>query len=132
MKKVLFVCIHNSGRSQMAEVFFNHYANGKFEAASAGTNPARSLNPVVVKAMSELGYDLSRNNPKLLTPEMAGTADRIITMGCLNEEGVCPALFLPTEDWALADPRGKSPERVRDIRDEIRRRVLRLIEELDR
>jgi protein-tyrosine-phosphatase len=132
MKTVLFVCIHNSGRSQMAEAFFNQSAEGKAMAISAGTNPGSSINPVVVEAMKEIGIDISKNKPKMLTIEMAENADRMITMGCgADAEGICPASIIETEDWKLDDPHDQSIEKVREIRDEVKSRVIQLIEELE-
>lgn len=128
--RVLFVCVHNSGRSQMAEAFARKIGEGCIEVESAGTEPAGELNPVVVEAMREIGFDMSGHHPKLLTPEMVGSVDRIITMGCGVEAGVCPAAFLPTEDWGLDDPAGKPIEEVRKIRDEIRARVEELVREM--
>ena len=131
MKKVLFVCIHNSGRSQMAEAFFNKLAEGKAIGLSAGTRPADDVNPVVVEAMNEVGIDISNNKPKMLTIDMVDSADRMITMGCGAEaEEVCPASFIETEDWALDDPHGQSIGEVRKIRDDIKDRVMNLIDEL--
>ncbi len=131
MRKVVFVCVHNSGRSQMAEAFFNHLANGRAQASSAGTQPADNVNPVVVEAMKEVGIDISANKPKLLTFDMVDGADRMITMGCGAEAGaMCPASFIPTEDWALEDPHGKPIEQVRRIRDEVKSRVTRLLEDM--
>src|SRR3990172_6012458 len=105
MKTVLFVCVHNSGRSKMAEALFNRLAGGRAIALSAGTQPGDKVNPVVVEAMREVGIDISGSMPKALTPEMAEQADRIITMGCgADAEAVCPASFIETEDWALEDP----------------------------
>jgi len=131
MKTVLFVCIHNSGRSQMAEAFFNHLAKGKAQAYSAGTQPADKVNPVVVEAMKETGIDISSNKPKMLTMDLVEKADRMITMGCGAEaEAVCPASFIETEDWALEDPKEKTLEQVRRIRNEIKERVIRLLAEL--
>ncbi|MGB9618965.1 MAG: arsenate reductase ArsC [Armatimonadota bacterium] len=130
MKKVVFVCVHNSGRSQMAEAFAKRLGAGRIEALSAGTEPADGLNPTVVEAMREIGYDMTGHYPKLLTPEMVESADRIITMGCGVDAGVCPASFLPTEDWGLDDPKGQPIEKVRQIRDEIERRVRALVEEM--
>ncbi len=129
MKPVLFVCVHNSGRSQMAEAFFNHLAGEWARAISAGTMPAERVQPDVVQAMAEVGIDISRQQPKLLMPEMIARAARVITMGC-GMEGVCPATFVPTEDWGLEDPKRQPIEKVREIRDEIRRRVEGLIVEL--
>ncbi len=131
MKKILFVCVHNAGRSQMAEAFFNRMAKGKAEAISAGTQPANKLNPIVIEAMREIGIDISRRKPKMLTPEMLEGVDRVITMGC-GAEGVCPASFVPTEDWQLDDPSGKPIEQVRQIRDEVKARVDGLIKELEK
>ena len=131
MKTILFVCVHNSGRSQMAEAFFNQMAKGEAQAYSAGTQPADKVNPVVVEAMREVGIDISGNKPKALMIDMVEKAARMITMGCGAEaEAVCPASFIETEDWALEDPKGKSLEQVRKIRDEIKDRVTNLIKEL--
>jgi arsenate reductase len=130
-KAVLFVCVHNSGRSQIAEAFFNKLARGKALALSAGTQPANEVNPVVVEAMREAGINISGNNPKMLTMDMVEKAERMITMGCGAEAGaVCPASFIETEDWALEDPKGKSLEQVRKIRDEIKERVNKLVKEI--
>ncbi len=131
VKTVLFVCVHNSGRSQMAEAFFNKLAGGKAQAYSAGTQPADKVNPIVVEAMKETGIDISNNKPKLLTMDMVEKAERMITMGCGAEaEAVCPASFIKTEDWALEDPKGKPLEQVRKIRDEIKERVIKLAKEV--
>ena len=130
-KKVLFVCVQNSGRSQMAEAFFNKLAGGKAQALSAGTQPADEVNPVVVEAMREAGINISGNKPKMLTFDMVKKADKMITMGCGAEaEAVCPASFIETEDWALEDPKGKTLEQVRKIRDEIKERVSKLVKEV--
>jgi arsenate reductase len=130
MKKILFVCVHNSGRSQMAEAFFNKMANGKTLAISAGTRPAAQVNPTVVAAMREVGIDIGNHEPKLLTPETLESADHVITMGCSVAE-VCPAGFAPTEDWKLEDLEGQPLEKVRKIRDEIKDRVEVLIQAMD-
>jgi arsenate reductase len=127
MKTVLFVCVGNSGRSQMAEAFFNHLANGKARAISAGTKPASAVDPKTIEVMREVGIDISAASPKALTMEMLDQANRVVTMGC-GAEGVCPASFVETEDWQLEDPKGKSLEGVRRIRDEIKARVTRLLE----
>jgi len=129
MKKILFVCVHNADRSQMAEAFFNHYAEGKAQAFSAGTHYASHIDPTVVEAMAERGIDISSKRPKMLTLEMLGVADKVISMGC-GVEGVCPATYVPTEDWQLEDPEGKPIEQVRAIRDEIEAKVRTLIEEI--
>ena len=126
MKTVLFVCIHNAGRSQMAEAFFNRLVKGKAKAISAGTDPAGAIDPTVVKAMKEVGIDISKNLPGALTPDMAEQADKVVTMGC-GVEAVCPAAYTETEDWELEDPEGKSMEKVREIRNTIKARVSKLI-----
>lgn len=128
MKKVLFICVHNAGRSQIAEAFFNQMAKGKATAISAGTKPAMHMDKGVVEAMHEIGIDISQQRPKVLTMEMMEKADRVVTMGCGVEE-TCPASFAPTEDWELDDPEGRSPEEVRKIRDTIRDRVETLVKE---
>ncbi len=127
MKKVLFVCVENAGRSQMAEAFANRYGKGKFIVSSAGNKPADKVNPIVVEAMKEKGIDISMNKPKLLNFQMAQENDLIITMGC-NDQGICPGpFFKETIDWKLEDPKGKPLEKVREIRDEIEGRVKELI-----
>ena len=129
MKIVLFVCVRNSGRSQMAEAFLNQMAKGKGKAKSAGTRPARRLDDNVIEIMWEAGIEISRQRPKLLTPKLLDWADRVITMGCGVEE-VCPATFVEAEDWAIEDPEDKPVEKLREIRDEIKSRVTRLLDEL--
>jgi arsenate reductase (thioredoxin) len=127
MKKILFVCVENAGRSQMAEAFAKKYSEGKFEVSSAGNKPADKVNSMVVEIMKEKGIDLSANKPKLITAKMAMDADLIVTMGC-NDQGVCPGpFFKPTVEWNLEDPKGKPIEKVRGIRDEIDRKVKQLI-----
>ena len=128
MKTVLFICVHNSGRSQMAEVFFNRMAAGKAKAISAGSQPADEVNPTVVEAMREVGIDISGNKPKPLTLETTQGIDRAITMGC---ENACPVTTVKTEDWELEDPKDKPIEEVRKIRDEIKDRVDELIKEMN-
>jgi protein-tyrosine-phosphatase len=127
MKTVLFICVHNSGRSQMAEAFFNQMARGKVKAISAGSQPADKVNPMVVKAMQEVGIDISHNKPKLLTLDMMEGIERAITMGCENS---CPLTTVETADWALEDPKDKPIEEIRKIRDEIKMRVEKLIKEI--
>ena len=127
MKRILFVCVENAGRSQMAEAFANKYGKDKFVVSSAGNKPGERVNPVVVEVMKEKGIDISMNKPKLLTFQMGQDADLIVTMGC-NEQGICPGpFFKETTDWALEDPKGKPIEKVREIRDEIERRVKELV-----
>ena len=127
MRRVLFVCVGNSGRSQMAEAFFNHFSAGGLVAMSAGTWPATSVSRTAIAAMAELGIDISAQRPKPLTQQ----ADRIIAMGC-DVVGSSPTGFHPSEDWGLEDPQDQSLERVRLIRDQIRERVLALLADLDK
>jgi protein-tyrosine-phosphatase len=129
MKKILFVCVHNSGRSQMAEAFFNAFSKGKGLAISAGTRPAKQINPLVVKVMKEFGLDISGQKPRLLTVTMLKEADVVITMGC-NPAEVCPISFTLARDWDFPDPQGKSTIEVRRIRDEIEGKVRELIDEI--
>jgi arsenate reductase (thioredoxin) len=125
---VLFVCIHNAGRSQMAAGYLRHLGEGRIEVLSAGSAPAASINPAAVAAMAEEGIDIAAEQPKILTTDSVIASDVVITMGCGD---TCP--FYPGkryEDWVLADPAGQGIEAVRPIRDEIRRRVEVLISEL--
>ena len=125
---VLFVCVHNAGRSQMAAGFMTHLSQGRVEVLSAGSAPKDSINPVAVAAMAEIGIDISQNSPKVLTPEAVQQSDAVITMGCGD---ACP--FYPGkryEDWVLEDPAGQGIESVRIIRDEIKVRVENLLSEL--
>jgi arsenate reductase len=132
MRKILFVCIENAGRSQMAEAFADKYGRNKFIVSSAGNKPAEKVNPVVVEAMKEIGIDISNNKPKQLTAKMALDADLIVTMGC-NDQGICPGpFFKPTIDWKLEDPKGKPIDKVREIRGEVARLVKKLVEENSR
>ena len=128
---MLFVCVHNSGRSQMAEAFFNQLAANKASAFSAGTQPASETNPTVVRVMRESGIDIGNKKPKLLTLEMMEKADRVVTMGC-GAEKVCPAAFVPMEDWQIDDPEGPPVEKVRVIRDTIRSKVEKLVKKLEK
>ena len=125
---VLFVCVHNAGRSQMAAGFMTHLGQGRVEVLSAGSAPKDSINPVAVAAMAEIGIDISNNSPKVLTDDAVQQSDAVITMGCGD---VCP--FYPGkryEDWVLDDPAGQGIESVRIIRDEIKARVEALLAEL--
>ena len=126
--EVLFVCVHNAGRSQMAAGYLRHLSGGAVEVRSAGSMPAEQINPVAVEAMLEEGIDIRAERPKVLTADAVKASDVVITMGCGD---VCP-IFPGTryEDWALADPAGQGIEAVRPIRDEIRGRVERLLAEL--
>src|SRR5580704_4111998 len=128
MARVLFVCLHNAGRSQMSQALFERAAGGRHTAASAGTTPAERVHPEVIEAMRELGIDLSDRHPQLLTRALAEQADIVVTMGCGDE---CP--FIPGKryiDWELPDPSGQPLDQVRAIRDEISKRVTALIDEL--
>jgi arsenate reductase len=125
------VCVHNAGRSVMAEAFYNGLADGRGQADSAGTIPGALPHPVVVEAMREVGIDVSGHQGVLITDEMVSAADRVITMGCAVEEAACPAIrYSNVEDWGLPDPKGQPLERVREIREEIRRRVQALLEDM--
>lgn len=127
MDTVIFACIHNAGRSQMAAAFFNQMADpSRARGISAGTRPASGVHPEVLAAMREVGIDLSFAKPQLLTSELAAGARHLVTMGCAEE---CPYLpGLRVQDWPLEDPKGKPQERVHEIRDEIRERVETFIE----
>lgn len=126
-KHILFACVHNAGRSQMAAAFFNLLADpAKARASSAGTAPGDRVHPEVLKAMAEIGIDLSDVRPQRLTDELAKTADWLITMGCGDACPVVPRAR--RDDWSLPDPKGRSPEAVRAIREDIHERVKRLIE----
>ena len=126
--RVLFVCVHNAGRSQMAAGFMNSLGAGRVEVLSAGSAPKDSINPIAVEAMQEVGIDISNNVPTVLTPEAVQESDAVITMGCGD---ACP--FYPGkryEDWVLDDPAGQGIESVRVIRDDIKKRVEQLLSEL--
>ena len=126
--EVLFVCVHNAGRSQMAAALLDHYAGGRVRVRSAGSVPAAEINPAVVEVMAEVGLDLSKEFPKPLTDEGVKAADVVITMGCGD---ACP-VYLGKRylDWVLDDPAGRSIDEVRPIRDDIDRRVRQLLAEL--
>jgi arsenate reductase len=126
--EVLFVCVHNAGRSQMAAALLERYAAGRVRIRSAGSEPASSLNPRVVEAMGEIGLDISREFPKPLTDDYVRAADVVITMGCGDTCPIYPGKRY--EDWELDDPAGQSLDTVRRIRDEIDVRVKKLIGEL--
>ena len=127
--RVLFVCLHNAGRSQMSQVLFERAAHGAHQARSAGTTPGEQVHPEVLEVMAELGIDLSDRKPQLLTEELAEWADIVVTMGCGDE---CP--FIPGKryiEWELPDPKGQPVDEVRKIRDEIQHRVASLLEQID-
>jgi arsenate reductase (thioredoxin) len=125
---VLFVCVHNAGRSQMAAGYLQHLAGGKIEVRSAGSEPAEAINPTAVEAMREDGIDITAANPKILTTEAVQDSDVVITMGCGDACPIFPGKRY--EDWLLDDPAGQSLDAVRPIRDDIRSRVEALVAEL--
>lgn len=132
MKQVLFVCVHNAGRSVMAEALTNSLGAGRVRGASAGTVPGSEPHAVVVEAMREIGIDVSGHRGRLLTDDMIRAADEVITMGCAVDEDACPAIrYAMTEDWGLPDPKGLPIEDVRSIREDVRRRVEALIARLE-
>jgi protein-tyrosine-phosphatase len=129
-KTVLFVCVENAGRSQMAEGFFKKYAPNGFKTLSAGTNPVTHVNPIVVQAMKEVGIDISKQKSKELTDEMIRDSDNVVNMGCMNKN-FCPTIWLPKViEWSMEDPKGQSIEKVRQIRDEIEERIKKLVAEI--
>jgi arsenate reductase (thioredoxin) len=128
---ILFVCVENAGRSQMAEGFFRKHAPEGFESISAGTKPTSQINPVVVQAMDEVGISISQQKPKDITEDMMRNSTKIINMGCMDDKSFCPTLFIPNLiDWGIEDPKQKSIEQVREIRDDIEQRVVQLVANL--
>jgi arsenate reductase (thioredoxin) len=129
-KTILFVCVENAGRSQMAEGFFKKYAPDGFKTLSAGTKPGYQLNPIVVEAMKEVGIDISKQKSKELTDEMIRDSDNVVNMGCMDKN-FCPTIWIPKViEWDLEDPKGKSIEKVREIREEIEKRVKEIVAEI--
>ena len=129
-KKILFVCVENAGRSQMAEGFFRKYAPDGYEPQSAGTKPIDTVNPLVIVAMKEIGIDISSQQPKIISDSMIQQSSKIVNMGCMDKES-CPALFVQNVlDWGIPDPKGKSFDEVQKIRDLIGKRVLELCKTL--
>ena len=126
---VLFVCVHNAGRSQMAAGFMQHLAGEKVNVLSAGSAPKDSINPIAIAAMAELGIDIAHNQPKVLTVEAVKESDAVITMGCGDACPIFPGKRY--EDWVLEDPVGQSIDIVRKIRDEIKQKVEKLLAELN-
>lgn len=127
---ILFVCIQNAGRSQMAEGFFRKYAPEDYEPLSAGTKPTSEVNPIAIEAMKEVGIDISGQKPKDITEDMMRNSSKIVNMGCMEKDW-CPTVFVPNLiDWRIEDPKGKSIEKIREIRDEIEERVKGLIASL--
>jgi len=126
-KTILFVCVENAGRSQMAEGFFNKNAPEGYRAISAGTKPVSQINPVVIEVMKEVGIDISNQKSKEITEDMMRNSFKTVNMSCMVKES-CPTLFLPNVlDWNLEDPKGKSVEKVTELRDEIDQRVKELV-----
>jgi protein-tyrosine-phosphatase len=130
---ILFVCVENAGRSQMAEGFFNQrYAPKGYRAISAGTRPASQINPLAVQVMREVGVDIGSQKSKLITEDMIRNSARSVNMGCI-ERAECPLLFMNNViDWGIEDPKGKSIEKIREIRDEIDTRVREIAQSLQR
>jgi len=126
-KNVLFVCIENAGRSQMAEAFFKKFTENKFNVISAGTTPSPKLNPIVIEVMKEIGIDMTDKSPKTLSNSMISSSFKTVNMGCMDKES-CPALFVKDViDWDIPDPKEKTIDQVREIRDQIENEVLNLI-----
>ena len=129
-RTVLFVCVENAGRSQMAEAFFRKYAPEGYMTISAGTTPTGKINPVAIQAMKEIGIDISKQKSKIITEDMIRNADVRVNMGCMDKES-CPALFIhDLLEWRIEDPKGKSIDKVREIRDDIEQRVKQLAADL--
>ena len=130
-KNILFVCVENAGRSQMAEAFFKKYAKNRFNVISAGISPSSIIDPVVVSVMDEIGIDLKNQQPQLLSSSMIENSNKTVNMGCMDQES-CPSLFVKgVDDWNIEDPKGKSVEDVRKIRDQIKNDVLNLLGSLE-
>lgn len=130
-ENILFVCVENAGRSQMAEAFFRKFAPNQFNVSSAGTIPSSQLNPIVIQVMKEIGIDMTNQQPKLLSDAMVDDSFKIINMGCMDKE-LCPSLFVKDViDWSISDPKEESLDNVREIRDKIRLEVMNLIQSLD-
>src|ERR687895_504299 len=132
-KVILFVCVENAGRSQMAEGFFNQkYAPKGYHAISAGTRPVSQINPLAVQVMNEIGVDISSQKSKIITEDMIRSSERSVNMGCIDKTE-CPMLFINNVvDWGIEDPKGKPVEKVREIRNEIERRVKEIAQSIER
>jgi protein-tyrosine-phosphatase len=129
-KLILFVCVENAARSQMAEGFFNKYAPKGYRAISAGTRPTSQINPLAIQAMKEIGIDISNQKPKIIDEDMIRNSAKAVNMGCIDQTE-CPMLFMSNViDWGIEDPKGKSIEKVRQIRDDIENRVREIAESL--
>ena len=130
-KNILFVCVENAGRSQMAEAFSRKFTEGKFNVNSAGTVPSGNLNPIVVQVMKEIGIDMANQSPKTISNSMISNSFKTVNMGCMDKES-CPSLFVKdVDDWNVEDPKGKSIDDVRKIRDQIKNDVLTLLDSLE-
>ena len=130
-KNVLFVCVENAGRSQMAESFFKKFTKDRFNVISAGTIPSKNLNPIVVQVMKEIGIDMTSQSPKTISNSMIDNSFKTINMGCMDKES-WPALFVKEViEWNIQDPKEKTIEEVRKIRDQIKSEVLNLIKSID-
>jgi protein-tyrosine-phosphatase len=130
-ENILFVCVENAGRSQMAEAFFRKFAPNRFNVLSAGTTPSSKLNPIVIQVMREIGIDMTHQQPKLLSDSMIKNSSKTVNMGCMDKES-CPSLFVKDVlDWNISDPKEQSLDVVRKIRDEIKFEVLNLIRSLE-
>jgi arsenate reductase len=131
-KSVLFVCVENAGRSQMAEGFFRKYTPKGFMTLSAGTKPSGNINPLAIEVMKEVGIDISNQKSKDLTEDMMRNSTKIVNMGCMDKS-FCPTLFIPNViDWGIEDPKGKPIEKVKEIRDDIDAKVRHLAAELNK
>jgi arsenate reductase (thioredoxin) len=132
-RTILFVCVENAGRSQIAEGFFNQkYAPRGCRAISAGTRPASSINPLAVQAMNEVGIDISSQKSKIITEDMIKSSEKSVNMGCIDK-AECPMLFINNVvDWGIEDPKGKPIEKIREIRDEIEKRVKEIAQSVER
>lgn len=129
-KAILFVCVENVARSQMAEAFFKKHAPSSYHAYSAGTNPGTTINPLVFEVMKEIGIDLTKQKPKKLSEDMMLNCSKTINMGCMDKDA-CPALFTKNiVDWKIDDPKGKSVEEIRKIRDDIESKIKELVASL--
>ena len=130
-ESILFVCVENAGRSQMAEAFFRKFASDRFNVSSAGTAPSTQLNPIVIQVMKEIGIDMVNQKPKVLSNTMIANSSKTVNMGCMDKES-CPSLFAKDVlDWNISDPKEKSLDEVREIRDKIKSEVMNLIKTLE-
>ncbi|MFB5619755.1 MAG: low molecular weight phosphatase family protein [Nitrosopumilus sp.] len=130
-ENILFVCVENAGRSQMAEAFFRKFASDRFLVSSAGTSPSSQVNPTVIQVMKEIGIDMVDQKPKILSDSMIKNSSKTVNMGCMDKES-CPSLFVKDIlDWNISDPKEKSIDEVREIRDKIKSEVLNLIKSLE-